>query len=126
MRGRAAGRVVGPLLASLVGMFVAAACSNNGEGERCDFDNGNDDCQDGLVCVPATAQGNRGAGYGTVNALYNSSDRCCPLPRSLGTHPACAVGGALTGDAGPTQPSDASSDASDASSDASNDAPDAD
>ena len=124
MRGRAAGVIIGSLIATFVAL---AACSNNGEGERCDFDNGNDDCQDGLVCVPATAQGNRGAGYGTVNPPYNSSDRCCPLDRTTASHPACVLGASTGADAAPTPPTDAgdAASSSDAASDAPSDAPDA-
>ncbi len=52
------------------------ACSNGGEGDRCDVnaDNGgNDDCQNGLVCVPAAQL----SGTGQQSAL------CCPGDRAL-------------------------------------------
>lgn len=129
--------------AALAGVAVASAliatsaCSDMGEGERCNFDNGNDDCQDGLICLPATNQGGRGGGLGTVNSPYNNSDRCCPADRTTATHPACTVPQSGVGDAAPsadTGPTvdattadtgaDASSDASDASDAA--DAPDGD
>jgi hypothetical protein len=67
-------------------MFAAAACSNQSEGDRCEFDNGNDDCQDGLICIPATPR--QGAPY-TVNPQYANSDRCCPPDQHQATHPAC-------------------------------------
>ena len=38
------------LLALVASMTAAVACSNQGEGEVCDADNGSNDCQDGLVC----------------------------------------------------------------------------
>jgi hypothetical protein len=83
------------LLASLGLTFVVAsgACSRNGEGERCDFDNGgsigNTDCEDGLACI-------------SKEELRNSCDvgRCCPADENApisdercerGT-PSCAVG----------------------------------
>lgn len=82
-------------IASALGAFGAcawlalSACSNQGEGERCEFLNGNDDCKDGLICLPATPQPN--AGLGVVNPPFNNSDRCCPLDRSQATHPACVI-----------------------------------
>jgi hypothetical protein len=63
------------------GWLVLSACSNNGEGERCQFNNNNDDCQDGLLCL-ASSQ---------VNPSYNNSDRCCPADRTKATHPACTL-----------------------------------
>jgi hypothetical protein len=74
------------------GWLVLSACSNNGEGERCQFNNNNDDCQDGLVCLPSSQ----------VNPSYNSSDRCCPVDRSTATHPACTLlQNAVAGDSAP-------------------------
>jgi len=55
-------------LASLlaVGMF-APGCSQQGEGERCDFaKSGSASCDDGLQCRK------------TADLLDKSSDRCCP------------------------------------------------
>jgi len=82
-------RIVGVLMASMLGGIVTlAACSNQAEGERCQAENGNDDCQDGLVCLAASQKDFNG-GTGFVNAPYNNSDRCCPLDRDNATHPAC-------------------------------------
>lgn len=70
------------LVAGLTGLIALAACSNNGEGERCEVlsaNNGNDDCQDGLVCVPAA----------DLNVGYDNA-RCCPVDRNTASHPACA------------------------------------
>jgi len=67
-------------LASLGALVAASACSNQGEGEYCDpnaGNNGNDDCQDGLVCKTAP-------GVVGVNA-----SRCCPLDPSLAKTSAC-------------------------------------
>jgi len=75
-------------------VLVLAACSNGAEGDRCEFDNGNDDCQDGLVCVPKAASSR--PGNGTVNPPYNNADRCCPLDRSTATHPACTLNSTST------------------------------
>jgi hypothetical protein len=124
---------------ALAGLFVAmAACSNQGEGDRCDFDNGNDDCQDGLVCVPKTPQTGRGSNAGVVNPPYNNADRCCPLDRSQATHPACTqnttstvADGQAPADTGPPQEasvdaaSDAAGDGGDAAADADSGALDA-
>lgn len=69
------------LLATLLAaaFFVFAACSNQGEGERCDSLNGNDDCKtdEGLECYPAIRLNNAG------------SDRCCPRNRAEATQPVC-------------------------------------
>ncbi len=104
-------------------LFAAVACSNGSEGDRCEFDNGNDDCQDGLVCIPATPR--QGAPF-VVNPPYNNSDRCCPLDRTTATHPACIelAGGtsdsgipdATPGDTGTPDVSVDSADAADADS----------
>jgi hypothetical protein len=66
---------------ALGGWLVLSACSNNAEGERCQVNNNNDDCADGLICL-ASSQ---------VNPSYNSSDRCCPVDRTKATHPACTL-----------------------------------
>jgi hypothetical protein len=63
----------------LGGLGVVTACSNYGEGERCDVNNNNDDCQNPLQCTPKAQ----------INAPFNSSDRCCPVDRATATHPAC-------------------------------------
>lgn len=59
--------------------MIASACSNQGEGERCEILNGNDDCntEEGLICFPMTQLRN------------TNSDRCCPADRSRATHPVC-------------------------------------
>lgn len=79
---------------AIVGAFVtvASACSNQGEGERCESLNGNADCKtdEGLICYPQAQLRN------------TNSDRCCPADRSTAVHPVCKtsidVGG---GDASP-------------------------
>ena len=118
---------------ALTSVIVAiAACSNQEEGARCDFDNGNDDCLDGLVCTPKGGT-SRPSPNGVVNPPFNNSDRCCPLDRSTATHPACTLAAPTgTSDAAPTDasPTDAAADApaeaADADADAPEDAPDAD
>jgi hypothetical protein len=65
-----------------VGIFLAvAACSNQGEGERCQTANGSDDCRSGedLVCTPFT------------DLTNTTSDRCCPRDRSTATNPVCKI-----------------------------------
>ncbi|AKV03220.1 hypothetical protein AKJ09_09883 [Labilithrix luteola] len=111
-------RLLGYAAAGAILSTVALiACSNSGEGDRCEFLNGNDDCQDGLVCTPASQ---------FTNAGGSNTDRCCPADRNQATVPICklnTVGGAGDGgpttDSGPTPLPDSGSDAaSDASSDA--------
>jgi len=86
---------------------VLVACSNNGEGERCQVENNNDDCQDGLICLSKS----------NVNQGYNNGDRCCPVDRSTATHPACtqlqnpiAGDSAPPPDTGPTPTTDSGND----------------
>lgn len=126
--------IAGTAVASV--LAVLSACSQMDEGERCEFDNGDSDCADGLICLPATNQGGRGAGVGTVNPPYNTSDRCCPPDRRLATHPACTlpssplIEAGTPADSGPVpdatfdSPDDAPSEASDAAE--AGDAPDGD
>jgi hypothetical protein len=74
-------RFAGIALFSIVTAFIAiaTACSNQGEGERCEIENGDEDCDTsaGLICWPETQLRNA------------SSDRCCPADRSKATHPVC-------------------------------------
>src|SRR4051812_9040304 len=58
-----------------------AGCSNQGEGQPCDTNNGSDDCDTGLVCT-SKAQLNR------------NTDLCCPLGPA--TVASCNKGGAMT------------------------------
>lgn len=85
-------RGLGIIVSAVVAMIaVASACSNNGEGERCQADNGNEDCADGLTCIPR----------GQLVVPYNSADRCCPFDRATATTQACKPG---TGTIGNNQP----------------------
>jgi hypothetical protein len=83
MTTRARRRKIAAVVTSLTvaGWLALSACSNNGEGDRCQVNNNNDDCQDGLICL-ASSQ---------VNPSYNNSDRCCPVDRTKSTHPACTL-----------------------------------
>jgi hypothetical protein len=69
------------LLLAFVGAATASvACSNQGEGEFCDPNNGNNDCQDGLECIAAP---------GVTSAV--NRDRCCPIPPAQPTTTACSL-----------------------------------
>ncbi len=94
MRLRLASSVAVSCLVALA--VVVSACSNEGEGEPCSQQNGNNDCNDGLVCVPP------------VNPrATNAPSVCCPAPPAQGTQPACIEPG--TGVDGSTSaPPDAS------------------
>lgn len=68
-------------------LFVA--CSNQGEGERCDTqgeNNGNSECQSGLRCTPA------------AELSGSQVDRCCPEVRESATVDICKP---ITGSASP-------------------------
>jgi hypothetical protein len=67
------------LLPAALAASIVGACSNQGEGGVCDVrasNNGNDDCQSGLVCTPITG----------VNGA-----RCCPQDRSTATTVECSI-----------------------------------
>ncbi len=69
------------LLLAFVGAVTASvACSNQGEGEFCNSNNGNNDCQDGLECIAAPG----------VSATVNR-DRCCPTPPAQPTTVECSL-----------------------------------
>jgi hypothetical protein len=81
------------LLALGLGALGGPGCSAQGEGERCDHFpgdnpsiNGNDECQDGLVCTPAFNI-----------ATTGDYDRCCPQDLTMATVAACEPGGTLDG-----------------------------
>lgn len=99
----------------VVGSLIAlAACSNQGEGERCEIANGNDDCKtsDGLICYDGTLLNGKPSGA-----------RCCPSDRSKSTVAVCMTsidisGGDATAPADTGPPSIDTGDAGDAGSDA--------
>src|SRR4051812_13997174 len=74
------------LVSALVLPFTAQGCGLQGEGERCDVDNLDDDCDTGLVCT---------AGEDLDNP---NTDICCPAD-GISTVPAC-IPGALGGTGG--------------------------
>ncbi len=81
--------------AAALALVALLACSNQGEGERCDHlasNGGNDDCQDGLVCTPSSSL--NGAGY----------DACCPVDRTQATTSVCSLSMATGIDASVTTP----------------------
>jgi len=93
MRVRLAPLLSIPLLAALV---AGAACSNEHEGQPCDFvDNGNNDCEDGYACVVPP---NRNS----TNAPYV----CCPGLGQTPTTSECMANGSV--DSGSSAPPDGS------------------
>lgn len=103
-------KLVARIGVALLGAAVAlAACSNQGEGGRCDqlaSNGGNDDCQDGLVCTSS-------------RDLGSGSDLCCPPDRTTSTTAACQVKQApIGGDAGIPDSSGLDAPAIDSASDA--------
>ena len=69
------------LLASML-----VACPSQGEGQRCNADNANEDCSEGLVCVSS-------------RDLGGNADICCP-PSGATESPECIPGGATTSTGG--------------------------
>lgn len=86
----------GLLLVSVAGV-LAASCSNQGMGQRCDRraqNSGNDDCEPGLVCVPLAQ----------LSDTLASTDTCCPVNRAALTSGPCAAGPASIADAAAPAP----------------------
>jgi hypothetical protein len=66
--------------------LLGVACSKQGEGERCDTNSGNLDCESGLIC--------RGEAQERGVAL------CCPPDDTQATVDACRAGAQLPPDEG--------------------------
>ena len=103
----------------LAGVFtIVAACSNQGEGERCELGNNNDDCADGLVCTDS-------------KILGTNEPRCCPPELLNPTTTTCRPPVQTVGDSapppdtGPPPVNDAASDADATPNDAAAEAADA-
>lgn len=80
--GRAARHGVAFGLVVLVTALSAGGCSRQGEGERCDLAaNGDDDCDDGLICV----------------SKVGNVDRCCPPEGAAIGDSRCSVANAPPG-----------------------------
>jgi hypothetical protein len=113
-QGNSAWRLASVALVLSVGAFIAivSACSNQGEGERCEVENGNDDCKtdEGLLCWPQEQLG-RGS----------NADRCCPAIREKSTHPYCKTTPSI-GDGGETPPDTGPAPTPDAGGDGGSDA----
>lgn len=60
-------------------LLASSACSNQGEGERCDRRNDNADCASGLVCT-------------SKETLKSNSDLCCPPPPQVPSVAECTPG----------------------------------
>jgi hypothetical protein len=65
-------------------LVSASACSDQAEGERCDQQNGSNDCSAGLVCTPVPQSLKAPAG----------ASICCPPPGTSATVAACRTGSA--------------------------------
>jgi len=126
-----------PVAALGLALVLAAACTGQGEGQRCQVNavdqagNGTSDCQDGLVCTPASK-------IVLPGGQNSNADICCPADRTQATETICLQPAVTPGSdasipdtgtsdsATDTGAKDGASDASDAGSDgASSDAGDA-
>jgi hypothetical protein len=87
-------RVFALLVPAFLAVVMASACSNQGEGDFCDPNNGNNDCNDGLECVPAP-----GLSGGIVNR-----NRCCPIAPAQPTTSACSLNTSTVIEAGTEVP----------------------
>jgi hypothetical protein len=88
---------------TLAAPALTVACSNQAEGERCDRNNEDEDCQEGLICKSS-------------QELGGSADICCPKEEGASEIAACIRGGGATAVAstgsGATATSTTTSDAS--------------
>ena len=72
---------------TLVTALIAIACSNSGEGERCDTragNNGNDDCATGLICTKTEELADQ-------TYKIDFMGRCCPPRGTASKSAACGV-----------------------------------
>jgi hypothetical protein len=86
------------LFGALLGASLAIACSKQGEGERCDPNNGPLDCDTGLICRTADqlsiATGQRGVAL------------CCPPDDVAPSVNACSAGAVLPVENGQNEPAE--------------------
>ena len=78
----------------------ASACSNQGEGQRCDKNSGDSDCAAGLVCTPYRATSTSGTGGSTPGELGQYV--CCPQNGSATTVACTNTGTGTSLDGGPS------------------------
>jgi hypothetical protein len=95
MRPRSALFPLCPLFVAAITLAAVAACSGQGEGERCDHragSNGDSDCQSGLSCQNPPAS--------IVKSPYGI---CCPPDLTHAATAACSANGGVL-DANPAPP----------------------
>jgi hypothetical protein len=73
---------VGSLGLLVLVLLLPFACSSQSEGQRCNVDNGNDDCESGLECKSS-------------RELGGNADICCPIS-GPSESPECIPGGGTT------------------------------
>lgn len=116
------------LFACLTGALLtalAASCTGQGEGQRCQSANNNDDCQSGLVCGKAKTSSGTNFEVCCPPAGQTASDPLCiEAPPSPGSD-ASITDGASTDTGSNDGQSDATSDAADASDTGTTDSGDA-
>ena len=77
-------------------LALLAACSKQGEGERCDLNSGNLDCDTGLVCRPAdqlSISGTRGVALCCPQDGVEPSVNACRAGANLPDEPDAGRGG---------------------------------
>lgn len=94
------------VLALAAAVLAAASCSSQGQGDRCDVNNGDSDCESGLVCTPLSVL--PGLNETTLNAAI-----CCPPPgtNTSSTIDACSRSSRAVTDSGTSSTPDAAADA---------------
>lgn len=103
-----------PVLAALL---LGTGCSKQAEGERCDINNGNLDCETGLVCAGEEEISITGRGVGLCCPITNPTVDACRADTSFPPEPDAGLppappppapapdaGGASTPDAGISPP----------------------
>jgi hypothetical protein len=103
-------------------LLLASACTTQSEGQRCQTANGNDDCDNGLVCYKA-------AEIYLAGGQSSNADICCPVDRTQAVEDICKLSPVTPGSdasipdtgtsdsASDTGAKDGASDAGDASTD---------
>jgi len=71
----------------LLGCSLLLSCSKQAEGERCDINNGNLDCENGLVCVGEDEISVTGTGFALCCPLTEPTADACRANMSLPPEP---------------------------------------
>lgn len=83
------------LVLPALALAFASACAEQREGERCDKQSGNDDCEQGLICTTQSSSSSSGSGDQSAQGELLPAV-CCPPQGQHATAQICTAGGITT------------------------------